>query len=72
MKTHPLQTWREAKKISQIEAALILDSTQGAISHIETGRNDISKETARKWHNRTNGELPYSDLLLFEWSDKAA
>jgi len=67
---HPLQIWREKKCLSQPAAAPILGCSQGAISHIETGRNMISRETARVWEKRTGGELSAADLLLFEFPEK--
>ncbi len=64
---HPLQTWREAKQLSQAAAAQILKCTQGTISHIEIGRNRVSLPRARMWEKITGAELKAADLLFFEF-----
>jgi len=49
-----------------MEAAEILGCSQGAISHIEIGRNMVSREKAKEWCRATNGELDAAELILFE------
>jgi len=68
---HPIQQWREEKSLSQPEAAAILGCTQGAISHIETGRNRVSRENAKKWCLKSGGELDEIELILFDFKEAA-
>ena len=67
---HPIQKWREEHGLSQTDAAKILGCTQGAISHIEIGRNMVSRENAKEWSEATGGELDAAELILFEFPER--
>lgn len=43
-----LRAWREHRKMSQTELAEAVDTTQGQIAHLETGRSQLSEKWLRK------------------------
>ncbi len=65
MKPHVFKTFRETHGLSQRElgAMLELTSTQGAISHYETGRRGVPPHLAHKFLSLA---LDYGDVYVLE------
>jgi len=69
---HPLAIWRDKNNLTQLQAASLFDTQSAVISQIETGFRGVGKTLGRKIESGTKGDLKCADLIMFEWSDKAA
>lgn len=58
MNIHPIKAWRQANKLTQVQAASILGIAQPYLHQLETGKKkQVSVELAIKIEIATNGEI---------------
>lgn len=59
--THPIQTYREARKLNQADLAKLLGCSPSLISLIESGEREVTRDNAEAWESVTG--IPRLSLL---------